>query len=229
MSNLIWLTEVQMARLHPRPEVPQERTWKYDKRRYKRRNRIEIMFGRLKDWRRVATRYDSCPETYLSAMLSPQPSCSCCDQERVLTLAGAGRRWVFSDFPLAYAIVMPALNMPIILMLLVLVFRSVSFEYRWRTARWKGGGDGAVFGGSVIAALCRGIALGARAQGLAVADRAYAGGWFDWLTPFSILAGLAVVVGYALLGACWLVMKTEGAIHLRVRNCAGGWGRRRRS
>ena len=137
--------------------------------------------------------------------------------ETWLVLGGGG---LFAVFPLAYAVIMPALYMPITVMLLALVFRGVSFEYRWRTSRWKGVWDIAFFGGSLIAALCQGIALGALVQGIEVTDRAYSGGWFDWLTPFSILIGVAVVVGYALLGATWLVLKTENALQNQMRNYA---------
>lgn len=137
--------------------------------------------------------------------------------ETWLILGGGG---LFAVFPLAYAVVMPALYMPITLMLLALIFRGVSFEYRWRTKRWKPVWDMAFFGGSTVAAFCQGIALGALVQGIKVADRAYAGGWFDWLTPFSILTGVAVVVGYALLGATWLVLKTEGPLQSRMRDLA---------
>ncbi|MGC1430065.1 MAG: cytochrome d ubiquinol oxidase subunit II [Albidovulum sp.] len=137
--------------------------------------------------------------------------------ETWLVLGGGG---LFAVFPLAYAVIMPALYMPITMMLLALVFRGVSFEYRWRTTRWKGVWDIAFFGGSLIAALCQGIALGALVQGIEVTDRAYSGGWFDWLTPFSILTGVAVVVGYALLGATWLVLKTENALQNQMRNYA---------
>ena len=137
--------------------------------------------------------------------------------ETWLVLGGGG---LFAVFPLAYAVIMPALYMPITVMLLALVFRGVSFEYRWRATRWKGVWDIAFFGGSLIAALCQGIALGALVQGIEVTDRAYSGGWFDWLTPFSILTGVAVVVGYALLGATWLVLKTENALQNQMRNYA---------
>ena len=127
---------------------------------------------------------------------------------------------LFAVFPLAYAVVMPALYMPIMLMLLALVFRGVSFEYRWRDPRHRGLWDVTFFGGSLVAALCQGIALGALVQGIKVEGRAYAGGWFDWLSPFSLMTGVAVVIGYALLGACWLVMKTEGDIHHHMRRLA---------
>jgi len=136
--------------------------------------------------------------------------------ETWLVLGGGG---LFAVFPLAYAVVMPALYMPIMLMLLALVFRGVSFEYRWRTDK-KGLWDMTFFGGSLVAAFTQGIALGALVQGIEVTDRAYSGGWFDWLTPFSILTGVAVVVGYALLGACWLIYKTEGEIQVQARRYA---------
>lgn len=141
--------------------------------------------------------------------------------ETWLILGGGG---LFAVFPMAYSIVMPALYMPIILMLLALVFRGVAFEYRWRTKRWKPVWNAAFFGGSFTAALCQGIALGALVQGVEVEGRAYAGGWFDWLTPFSVLSGAAVVIGYALLGSTWLVLKTEGLIQLRHRRYAFGLG-----
>jgi cytochrome d ubiquinol oxidase subunit II len=138
--------------------------------------------------------------------------------ETWLVMGGGG---LFAVFPLAYAVVMPALYMPIILMLLALVFRGVAFEYRWRTTRWRGVWDAAFIGGSTLAAFTQGIALGALVQGIEVADRAYAGGWWDWLTPFSLLTGIALVVGYALLGATWLIMKTEGGLQATMRRRAG--------
>jgi cytochrome bd ubiquinol oxidase subunit II len=130
--------------------------------------------------------------------------------ETWLVLGGGG---LMAAFPLAYAVLMPALYTPIIAMLLGLIFRGVAFEFRWRTTqsernRW----DIAFAGGSLLAALAQGIALGAILQGVHVEGRHYAGGWWDWLTPFSILTGLALVVGYSLLGATWLVMKTEGTL-----------------
>ncbi|MFD2740256.1 cytochrome d ubiquinol oxidase subunit II [Sulfitobacter aestuarii] len=137
--------------------------------------------------------------------------------ETWLVLGGGG---LFAVFPLAYAVVMPALYMPIILMLLGLIFRGVAFEYRWRTKRWKPLWDLAFFGGSLVAALCQGIALGALVQGIEIENRVYAGGWWDWLTPFSLLTGVAVTVGYAMLGATWLNMKLEGRIQRHMRRLA---------
>lgn len=127
--------------------------------------------------------------------------------ETWLVLGGGG---LFAAFPLAYAVLMPALYTPIVAMLLGLVFRGVAFEFRWRSQRERNRWDVAFAGGSLVAALAQGIALGAILQGVQVANRAYAGGWWDWLTPFSILTGIAVVIGYCLLGATWLVMKTTG-------------------
>jgi cytochrome d ubiquinol oxidase subunit II len=132
--------------------------------------------------------------------------------ETWLVLGGGG---LLAVFPLAYATILPALYAPLIAMLLALVLRGVAFEFRFRTVRAKGLWDCGFCVASTLAALCQGIALGAFIQGFAVEGRAYAGGWFDWLTPFSILTGVAVVVGYALLGATWLIMKTEGALQDR--------------
>lgn len=134
--------------------------------------------------------------------------------ETWLVLGGGG---LFAAFPLAYAILMPALYVPIIMMLLALVFRGVAFEYRWRTTRWLKYWDLAFIGGSIVAAFSQGIALGALLQGVSVDGRAYGGGWWDWLTPFSLLCGVAVVAGYGLLGATWLIMKTENTVQTRAR------------
>ena len=123
---------------------------------------------------------------------------------------------MMAAFPLAYAVLMPALYTPMIAMLLGLVFRGVAFEFRWRTTKERNKWDVAFFGGSLLATLAQGIALGAILQGIHVSGRHYAGGWWDWLTPFSILTGVALVIGYALLGATWLVMKTEGELRDRA-------------
>jgi len=129
--------------------------------------------------------------------------------ETWLVLGGGG---LFAVFPLAYATILPALYAPLIAMLIGLIFRGVSFEFRWRTKHGKYLWDWGFAWGSILAAFCQGVALGALVQGIEVVDRAYAGGWWDWLTPFSILTGLALVVGYVLLGAAWLFMKTEGEL-----------------
>jgi cytochrome d ubiquinol oxidase subunit II len=102
-------------------------------------------------------------------------------------------------------------------MLLGLVFRGVAFEFRFKTRRGKFLWDWAFASGSTVATFAQGIALGALVQGIPVAGRAYAGGWWDWLTPFSLLTGASVVVGYGLLGACWLNWKTDGETQVHAR------------
>ncbi|UAJ12784.1 cytochrome d ubiquinol oxidase subunit II [Polymorphobacter megasporae] len=136
--------------------------------------------------------------------------------ETWLVLGGGG---LLAAFPLAYAVIMPAVYVPIIAMLLGLVFRGVAFEFRARTGRlwiW----DAAFAFGSTVAALAQGITLGAILQGITVHGRGYGGGWWDWLTPFSLLTGIAVVIGYGLLGTCWLIYRTEGALQERCYRLA---------
>ena len=127
--------------------------------------------------------------------------------ETWLVLGGGG---LFAAFPLAYAIVLPATYPLIVAMLLGLVFRGVAFEFRWRDPRHRAFWDFAFTAGSLVAALSQGMILGALLQGIAVEGRAYAGGWLDWLTPYSLLTGAGVAAGYALLGAAWLAVKVEG-------------------
>jgi cytochrome d ubiquinol oxidase subunit II len=143
--------------------------------------------------------------------------------ETWLVLGGGG---LFAVFPQAYAVIMPALYPTIIAMLLALIFRGVAFEFRFRAqSRFgKGAWDFAFFGGSLVAGFCQGLTLGGLLQGVRIRDGQYAGGWWDWLTPFTLICGIAVVVGYALLGSCWLVWRTEGALQARCRSHAGVLG-----
>jgi cytochrome bd ubiquinol oxidase subunit II len=134
--------------------------------------------------------------------------------ETWLVLGGGG---LLAAFPLAYAVIMSALYAPLIAMLLGLVFRGVAFEFRWRDPAHRAFWDVAFSGGSLVAAFMQGIMLGALLQGVQVEGRAYAGGWWDWLTPFSLLTGASVVAGYCLLGACWLNWKTEGETQAHAR------------
>ena len=129
--------------------------------------------------------------------------------ETWLVLGGGG---LLAAFPLAYAVVLPALYAPFIIMILALVFRGVAFEYRWRDKAHEKIWDKSFFFGSLLATFTQGIVLGAFVQGIEVEGRAYAGGWWDWFTPFSMLCGVALTAGYALLGSTWLVMKTEGIL-----------------
>jgi len=137
--------------------------------------------------------------------------------ETWLVLGGGG---LLAVFPLAYAVLMPALYMPVIAMLLGLIFRGVAFEFRFKTKRGKPLWDFSFIIGSLVAALSQGIMLGAMLQGIKVEGRAYAGGWFDWLTPFTLFCGVAVVIGYMMLGATWLIMKTEGELQSRSYRAA---------
>ena len=139
--------------------------------------------------------------------------------ETWLVMGGGG---LLAAFPLAYAIILPALYAPLIAMLLGLVFRGVAFEFRWRDAGHRPLWDFGFFAGSLVATFAQGVTLGALLQGITVEGRAYAGGWWEWLSPFSLLAGASLVVGYALLGAGWLIWKTDGPL----RDEARGWARR---
>ena len=127
--------------------------------------------------------------------------------ETWLVLGGGG---LFAAFPLAYSIILPATYPLIIAMLLGLVFRGVAFEFRWRDTRHERFWDFAFSAGSLVAAMAQGMILGALLQGIHVSGRAYAGGWLDWLSPYSLLTGLGVVAGYTLLGATFLTMKLTG-------------------
>jgi len=137
--------------------------------------------------------------------------------ETWLVLGGGG---MMAAFPLAYAVLMPALYTPVIAMLIGLIFRGVAFEFRWRVKSERNRWDLAFAGGSWLATLAQGVALGAILQGVHVEARHYAGGWWDWLTPFSILTGISLAIGYALLGATWLVLKTEGPLRDRAYHLA---------
>ena len=137
--------------------------------------------------------------------------------ETWLVMGGGG---MLAAFPLAYGMILSALYAPIIAMLLALVFRGVAFEFRWRDPRHRALWDFAFSTGSIVAAFAQGVTLGALLQGVAVQNRTYAGGWFDWLSPFSVLVGVSLVCGYALLGATWLVMKSEGSLQERCHRFA---------
>ncbi|GLI96831.1 MAG: cytochrome d ubiquinol oxidase subunit II [Pseudomonadota bacterium] len=141
--------------------------------------------------------------------------------ETWLVLGGGG---LLAAFPLAYAIILPALYAPLIAMLLGLVLRGVAFEFRWRDPAHRAWWDRAFTGGSAVASFAQGVALGALLQGISVEGRAYSGGWWEWLSPFSLLTGVGLMVGYALLGACWLNWKTEGGLQRQVVTYAGRLG-----
>lgn len=134
--------------------------------------------------------------------------------ETWLILGGVG---LLAAFPLAFAIIMPAVYFPILIMLLALVFRGVAFEFRYRDVEHKTFWDHGFVYGSVTATFAQGIVLGAFIQGFKVEGRHFAGTSWDCFTPFSLLTGAALVFGYALLGAGWLIIKTEGDLQQRAR------------
>jgi cytochrome d ubiquinol oxidase subunit II len=137
--------------------------------------------------------------------------------ETWLVLGGGG---LMAAFPLAYAIILPALYAPMTAMLLGLVFRGVAFEFRWRDPGHRARWDAAFCIGSIVATLAQGVTLGALLQGIKISGRAYAGGYWDWITPFSVMTGVSLVIGYALLGACWLIWKTSGSLQAEARRFA---------
>jgi cytochrome d ubiquinol oxidase subunit II len=139
------------------------------------------------------------------------------DGNETWLVLGGGGLWV--AFPQAYAVIMPALYIPVIVMLLALVFRGVAFEFRTvsRSKTWL---NVAFTVGSGLAAFSQGVILGGLIQGIRVENGAYGGGPFDWATPFTLLCGLAIIAGYGLLGATWLTMKTEGPVAVRARGQA---------
>jgi cytochrome d ubiquinol oxidase subunit II len=134
-----------------------------------------------------------------------------------LVLGGAGL-WV--AFPLAYSIIMPALYLPVIALLLALIFRGVAFKFRWTAKPHHRKWDLSFAYGSIVAAFAQGVVLGGLLQGITVKDNQFAGGPLDWLTPFALVCGVSLVIGYALIGAGWLMLKTEGAVADRARHLA---------
>jgi cytochrome d ubiquinol oxidase subunit II len=133
--------------------------------------------------------------------------------ETWLVLGGGG---LLVAFPMAYAIIMPAMYLPVIVMLLALVFRGVAFEFRI-VSDHKRLWNFAFTAGSILAAFSQGIILGGLIQGIKVENGQFGGGHFDWATPFTLLCGASLVAGYTLLGATWLIMKTEGEVAVRAR------------
>jgi len=138
--------------------------------------------------------------------------------ETWLVMGGGG---LFAAFPFAYAALMPALYLPVLLMLLGLTLRGVAFEFRLHgRRRGKPFWTAAFTAGSLAATVAQGLVLGGFIQGVTLKDRAFAGGPFDWLTPYSLLVAAGLTAGYALLGACWLVWRTEDELHGRARRWA---------
>jgi cytochrome d ubiquinol oxidase subunit II len=136
--------------------------------------------------------------------------------ETWLVLGGAA---LFGAFPLAYATIVDALTIPLSLMLIGLIFRGVAFEFRFKaTPAHRPFWDKAFIGGSILATFCQGVVVGAVISGFPVVGRTFAGTQLDWLTPFNLFCGVGLVVAYALLGASWLVMKSEDPLLKRMRD-----------
>jgi cytochrome bd ubiquinol oxidase subunit II len=129
--------------------------------------------------------------------------------ETWLILGGGG---LLVAFPIAYGVILSGLYLPVMMMLLALVFRGVAFEFRWVAKPNHSYWDTAFTWGSIVASFMQGVILGGLLQGLKVENGAFAGGPLDWFAPFPLFIGLATVAGYALLGATWLIMKTEGHV-----------------
>ena len=143
--------------------------------------------------------------------------------ETWLIIVGAG---LFATFPAVYAIFLEAFYLPVLLLLLGLIFRGVAFEYRVRSTHMRPTWDRGFFLGSLVAAFVQGAAVGAMMQGIPVRDNQFAGDSLFWLAPFPVLTGLGLVLGYTLLGACWLVLKSDGDLrdwaYRRIPWLAGG-------
>ena len=137
--------------------------------------------------------------------------------ETWLVLGGAG---MLAAFPLAYAVLLSAFYVPLSIMLVALILRGVAFEFRIKAGRERVIWSATFFLGSALAAFMQGAVLGAFLGGVEVEGRDFVGGPLDWLTTFSVVCGLGVMVGYTLLGATWLIMKTEGRLQDWSYNCA---------
>jgi cytochrome bd ubiquinol oxidase subunit II len=119
---------------------------------------------------------------------------------------------LWGAFPIVYATLFSAFYLPLLFMLAGLILRGVAFEFRSRAQHLLWVWDAAFAGGSLVATFMQGTMVGALAQGLPLINGNYAGGEFTWLSPFAVLSGLGLCLGYALLGACWLVRKSAGDI-----------------
>ncbi|WP_426356435.1 cytochrome d ubiquinol oxidase subunit II [Burkholderia sp. R-40] len=134
--------------------------------------------------------------------------------ETFLVLGGAG---LYGAFPVVYSTLLPANYLPLILMVVGLIFRGAAFELRAKANRTQHLWDLAFIGGSALAAFFQGIVLGSLLQGIRIVDHQFAGGPFDWLSPFSLFCGIGVLVTYATLGCGWLILKVDGELQRKMR------------
>jgi cytochrome d ubiquinol oxidase subunit II len=134
--------------------------------------------------------------------------------ETWLVLGGEG---LLLSFPLAYSVILSGLYLPVIFMLVGLIFRGVAFEFRFKaTDRERPVWDVAFAGGSMAAAFFQGVALGTFLEGIRVDGTRFAGSPLDWVAPFPLVAGVGVMIAYALLGSTWLIMRVEGELQERM-------------
>jgi cytochrome d ubiquinol oxidase subunit II len=119
---------------------------------------------------------------------------------------------LWGAFPIVYSTLLSAFYLPMLLMLAGLILRGVAFEFRYKTERLRWIWDASFAGGSLVAAFIQGTAVGALVEGLPVSNGRYVGGAFGWLSPFAVLCGIGLCIGYSLLGACWLIKKSEGEV-----------------
>jgi cytochrome d ubiquinol oxidase subunit II len=165
----------------------------------------------------VGILYNFAPDTATRNLLMNSIAPIWDGNETWLVLGGLG---LLAAFPLAFAIILPAVYFPILVMLLALVFRGVAFEFRFRDAEHRTFWDHAFGYGSALATFAQGVVLGAFIQGFQVEGRHFTGGSFDCITPFSLFTGVALLSGYSLLGAGWLILKTEGELQTQARKQA---------
>ncbi|KFC10835.1 putative cytochrome bd2, subunit II [Trabulsiella guamensis ATCC 49490] len=141
--------------------------------------------------------------------------------ETWLVLGGAG---LFGAFPLAYAVIIDALTIPLTAMLIGLIFRGVAFEFRFKaTEEHRSFWDYAFMGGSLLATFSQGVVVGAIIHGFPVVDRQFAGGALDWITPFNLFCGIGLMVAYSLLGSTWLILKSSDALQEQMRALTRGF------
>src|SRR5258707_14311180 len=128
---------------------------------------------------------------------------------------------LWGAFPIVYATLLSAFYLPLIVMLAGLILRGVAFEFRHKTQRLRWIWDLSFAGGSLVATFMHGITVGALVEGLQVTNGQYSGGDFGWLTSFAVICGIGLCLGYALLGACWLVKKCDTEVgdraHRQIR------------
>jgi len=156
----------------------------------------------------VGILYGTTPEEHRSSMMGTiAPFWD--GNETWLVVVGAG---LFATFPVVYAVFLGAFYLPILLLLVGLIFRGIAFEFRFRSQKMRWVWDTGFFLGSTMVAFVQGAAVGALMRGLRVENNQFAGTSFEWLHPFSVLTGIGLVVGYALLGAGWIVLKSEGEL-----------------